>query len=242
MEKYKIIEIEDNEGGSDGHIIIVKANVVKEDPAFKHLSEMFGKYYYTYEMLESSSTEWFVYPFSDSTLTELMAYAKREDTEGFWSPNMSFFYDAQLLLQNGEIKDIHKSIEFKSSIKEERLTFIPPVGEWQFRHKIIEGFKCIVYSATQTDIKDEPNGGWSWNSGDIAFFVFPDTEEYCDYLKKTMMLEPSKKEFWKPDLSQFEKFEIKMQGPFGDTDHKLYISYELPIDILIADLNLLLGR
>lgn len=111
MKQYKIIEIDDNKGGSDGHIIIVKANVVK--PTLEHLSEMFGKAYYTYAVTEDSSTEWFVYPFSNSDLTKLMAYARREDEAGFWSPNMSLFYDAQLILQNGKIKNIHKSIKFK---------------------------------------------------------------------------------------------------------------------------------
>lgn len=245
MKEYKIIEIEDNKGGTDGHIIIVKANIVEEDPAFECLSKMFGKRYCTYAVTETSSTEWFIYPFSDSTLAKLMAYARQEDTEDFWIPNMSLFYDAQLLIQNGDIKNIHKSIEFKYSkinVKEELQTFIPPVSERVFRHKIIEGFKCIVYPATQTNVEDKPDGGWTYDSGKLAFFVFSDTEKYCDYLKDAMMLEPFKKEFWKPNLSQFEKIGIKIQGPFGNTDHNLYVSYELPVDIMINNLNLLLGN
>ena len=48
MEQYVIYSIDDNKGGSDGHVIIVKANPVKESPGFAHLTKLFGKKYYNY--------------------------------------------------------------------------------------------------------------------------------------------------------------------------------------------------
>ena len=57
MDQYVIYSIDDNKGGSEGHVIIVKANPVKESPGFAHLTKLFGKKYYNYSMNETDETE-----------------------------------------------------------------------------------------------------------------------------------------------------------------------------------------
>ena len=89
------------------------------------------------------------------------------------------------------------------------LTFIPPVADWQFRHKKIMECECIVYPATLTDVKEKPDGGFSWDSGEIAFFVY--------------------------------NYQISQQGPFGKTTHNLYISRDLPTEMLIKNIEQLLN-
>ena len=66
MKEYVIISIDDNKRGSDGHVIIVKANPVKEDAGFAHLAKLFGKKYYTYAMSETDETEIYVFPYSEN--------------------------------------------------------------------------------------------------------------------------------------------------------------------------------
>ena len=72
MEQYVIYSIEDNKGGSDGHIIIVKANPVKESPGMEHLTKLFGKKYYNYTLNETDETELFVFPFTEERMQELI--------------------------------------------------------------------------------------------------------------------------------------------------------------------------
>ena len=93
--KYKIIDITDNKGGSDGHIIMVKANPVKDAPGFAHLTKLFGKKYYTYSMMDDSETEIFVYPFSERLAHDLTTQAQNEgQKKDFWEPEDDDFYDA----------------------------------------------------------------------------------------------------------------------------------------------------
>lgn len=115
MKKYVIIEIFDNKEGTDGHVIVVKANEVKKSSIFKHLSKMFGKEYYDYSMTETSETEYFIFPFSEQLVRDFVLKAQRaEEAIEFWEPNMSIFYDAELMLENG-IKTIHKHKSFKTN-------------------------------------------------------------------------------------------------------------------------------
>lgn len=108
-----------------------------------------------------------------------------------------------------------------------RSTF-PPVADWEFKHKIVDGIKIVIFSATKTTVRDNLDGGFSWDSGDIAFFVFPDNEENMQMLNDSIKLEPLKKQFWEPDTSSFYHARISMTGLFGSTGHDLYISNELP--------------
>ena len=83
MEQYVIISIDDNNGGSDGHVIIVKANPVKEASGFAHLTKLFGKKYYKYSHMEDEETEIFVFPYSEERMQTLLDCAKdAEENKG----------------------------------------------------------------------------------------------------------------------------------------------------------------
>ena len=246
MEKFVIIGIEDNHLNPDGHALIVKANPVEDAPGFEYLSEMFGKKYSTYTTTETSNTEIFIFPYSEELLERLLSITRKDDDEKFWEPDMYLFYDSRLQLRDGKIKRIHKSIEFQKKNMSHKpskksLTFIPPVADWQFRHKKIMECECIVYPATLTDVKEKPDGGFSWDSGEIAFFVFPDDNYYNMMLTEAISLDPWKKEFWKPNLNDFYNYQISQQGPFGKTTHNLYISRDLPTEMLIKNIEQLLN-
>lgn len=246
MGKFVIIGIEDNHLNPDGHALIVKANPVENAPGFEYLSEMFGKKYSTYSMTETSETEIFVFPYTKELLERLLCITRKNDEEKFWDPGLHLFYDSRIQLRDGKIKNIHKSIEFQEknmSLKHttKSLTFIPPVADWEFKHKKIMGCGCIVYTAMQTNVKEEPNGGFSWDSGEMVFFVFPDNDYYNTMLTEAISLDTCKREFWKPNLNDFSNYKISMQSPFGDTTHDLYISNDLPTEMLIENLGRLLN-
>lgn len=118
--KYRIIDIEDNKGGSDGHVIFVKANQVKEAQGFEHLAKLFKKKYYTYSVMDDSNTEIFAFPFSERLVQTLVDQAKRADEkQEFWEPKDEEFYDADLMTEDG-IRPIHKHISFKKAEEEKR--------------------------------------------------------------------------------------------------------------------------
>ena len=117
-----------------------------------------------------------------------------------------------------------------------RSTF-PPVADWEFKHKIVDGIKIVIFSATKTTVRDNLDGGFSWDSGDIAFFVFPDNEENMQMLNDSIKLEPLKKQFWEPDTSSFYHARISMTGLFGSTGHDLYISNELSENRILKNLQ-----
>lgn len=242
MDKFVIVKIEDNHLNPDGHSLIVKANHIENAPGFEYLSEMFGKKYYTYSLDETSDTEMFVFPFSEELLNHMLCVARQKDEDIFWEPDLSLFYDAHLRLRDGTIKIIHKSIEFKkkSSLGKhstKSLTFIPPIADWQFRHKEVLGYRCILYPATLTNVKNNPDGSFSYDSGEIVYFVFPDNDYYNIILRDAISLEPQNKEFWMPNLDDFCKYKVNKRGPLGCTTHDLYISNDLPTKLLIENLN-----
>ena len=85
--KYSIIDITDNNVGSDGHVIIVKANAGKKSPGFEHLSKMFGKEYYTFSLMDDSETEMFYFPFSEELVNLLVNQALLADIAiKYWEP------------------------------------------------------------------------------------------------------------------------------------------------------------
>lgn len=242
MDKFVIIKIEDNHINPDGHSLIVKANHVENAPGFEHLSEMFGKKYYTYSSDETFDTEIFVFPFSQELLDQMLYVAKQQDEDMFWEPDLSLFYDARLQLRDGTIKMIHKSIEFKKKNSlgkhsTKSLTFIPPVADWEFSHKEVLGYKCIVYPATLTNVKDTPNGGFSYDSGEIVYFVFPDNDYYNRVLRDAISLKVANKEFWMPNLDDFCKYRVDIRSILACTTHDLYISNDLPTKLLMENLN-----
>ena len=237
MKQFVIIDIESNTVQPDGEVLIVKANPVKEAEGFEHLEQMFGKKYFNYAMNECNETEVFMLPYSEELTRKLIQLARKYEDGVFWTLNMSEFIDARLSTPNGSVP-IHKSTALvRRTLRIEWQKYIPPVADWEFKHKIVDGIKIVTFSATKTTVRDNLDGGFSWNSGDIAFFVFPDNEENMQMLNDSIKLEPLKQQFWEPDTSSFYHARISMTGPFGSTGHDLYISNELPENRILENLQ-----
>ena len=99
--KYIIIDIEDNNGGTDGHVIVVKANPVKVEDGFSHLMRMFGKKYVSYPMNETEETEIFIFPFSEGNKANMIRCARAaEQKHDFWEHIEEDFYEKTCLFQN----------------------------------------------------------------------------------------------------------------------------------------------
>lgn len=237
MKQFVIIDIEQNTVQPDGDVLIVKANEVKAAEGFEALEEMFGKKYFNFAMNECDETETFMLPYSEELAQGLVQLARRYKDGDYWTPYMDDFMDASLSTAKGIIT-IHKSMDLvRRRMRTELQKYIPPVADWQFKHKVVDGIEIVSFSATKTTVIDNPNGGFSWDSGDMAFFVFPDDEDNMKILNDAMKLEPRKKQFWEPDTSNFYHTKISMTGPFGSTEHDLYISYELPEDSILDNLQ-----
>lgn len=237
MKQYVIIDIEQNTVQPDGDVLIVKANQVKAAEGFEALEEMFGKKYFNFAMNECDETEVFMLPYSEELAQRLVRLARRYEDGDYWTPDMGEFMDARLSTPKGIIT-IHKSmILVRRRMKVERQKYIPPVADWQFKHKVVDDIKIITFSATKTTVRDNPNGGFSWDSGDMAFFVFPDDYENMKILNDAINLKPQKRQFWEPDTSDFYHTRITMTGPFGSTEHDLYISCELPEESILESLQ-----
>jgi len=237
MKQYVIFDIEQNTVQPDGKVLIVKANEAKRSAGFEHLEKMFGKTYYNFVTHECDDTEVFMLPFSEEFAQSLVRLARRYEDGEFWTPNMEEFMDAKLSTPKGIIT-VHKSMVLVNKrIQKETQAYIPPVADWQFKHKVVDGIEIVSFSATKTTVEETPDGGFSWDSGDMAFFVFPDDEENMQALDNLIKLDPHKKQFWRPDVSDFYHTRISMNGPFGSTEHDLYISYDLPTDSVLDNLQ-----
>lgn len=237
MKQFVIIDIEQNTVQPDGDVLIVKANEVKAAEGFEALEEMFGKKYFNFAMNECDETETFMLPYSEELAQRLIRLARRYEDGDYWTPDMNEFMDAKLSTPKG-VMTIHKSMVLvRRRMKSERQKYIPPVADWQFKHRVVDGIKTISFSAIKTTVKENPGGGFSWDSGDMAFFVFPDNEDNMQILSDAMKLEPRKRQFWEPDTSEFYHTRISMAGPFGSTEHDLYISDELPEDRILDNLQ-----
>lgn len=237
MKQYVIIDIEQNTVQPDGDVLIVKANQVKVAEGLEALEKMFGKKYFNFAMNECDETETFMLPYSEELVNRLVEIARRYEDGEFWTPNMDEFMDARLSTAEGVIT-IHKSMVLvRRRMESERQKYIPPVADWEFKHKVVDGIEIVTFSATKTTVKDNPEGGFSWDSGEMAFFVFPDDEDNMQMLNDAIKLKPQKKQFWVPDTSDFYHTRISMTGPFGSTEHDLYISSELPEDCILDNLQ-----
>lgn len=152
--KYRIIDIEDNKGGSDGHVIFVKANPVKEAKSFEHLAKLFKKKYYTYSVMDDSNTEIFAFPFSERLVQTLVDQAKRADEkQEFWEPKDDEFYDADLMTNDG-IRPIHKHISFKKVAEEKRKQGIQEIVD---RFKFCESLGTIFKDGGVNKITEVKN-------------------------------------------------------------------------------------
>ena len=237
MKQFVIIDIEQNTVQPDGEVLIVKANPVKQAEGFEHLEQMFGKKYFNYVTSECNETEVFMLPYSEELTQRLVRLARRYEDGDFWAPNMSEFMDARLSTPNG-ILSIHKSLAIiRRAMGFKRQKYIPPVADWQFKHRVVDGMEIVSFSATKTTVKDNPDGSFSWDSGEMAFFFFLYDDDNMQMLNDAIELEPQKKQFWEPDTSNFYHARISMKGPFGSTEHDLFISDELPEDSILDNLQ-----
>ena len=107
--KYEEIDIEDNNGGTDGHVIVVKANPVKVDRGLSHIMRLFSTKYVKYTMNETEETDIFIFPFSEENKKYLISCARSAEQEhDSWEPNEDDFYNASLILPGGKTKEIKK--------------------------------------------------------------------------------------------------------------------------------------
>lgn len=163
MKEYVIISIDDNKGGLDGHVIIVKANPVKEDKGFAHLAKLFGKKYYTYAMTETDETEIFVFPFTEEKIQSLMRSAKAaEENKLFWRPDENEFYDASLMIDKNDIRQIKKHISFKKQKQKASSGIEEIVQTFQFSDSLSGIFKG---NDKITEVKNIPLAEGSVYSG-----------------------------------------------------------------------------
>ena len=188
-------------------------------------------------MNECNETEVFMLPYSEDLTQRLVRLARRYEDGDYWTPNMSEFMDARLRTPDGVVS-IHKSTDLiQKALRTNRQKYIPPVADWQFKHKVVDGIKIVTFSATKTTVQENSEGGFTWDSGEMAFFVFPDDDDNMQILNDAIKLEPHKKQFWEPDTTSFYHTRISMTGPFGSTEHDLYISHELPEDSILDNLQ-----
>ena len=152
--KYIIIDIEDNNGGTDGHVIVVKANPVKVESGFSHLMRMFGKKYVSYAMNETEETEMFIFPFSEENKANLLRWAHAAEQEhDFWEPNEDDFYKASLLLPDNMTKEIKKHKSLRAQPKETASGIKQIVDDFKFSDSLTGIFKG---NERISDVKNVP--------------------------------------------------------------------------------------
>lgn len=152
--KYVIIDIEDNNGGTDGHVIVVKANPVKVDRGLSHIMRLFSTKYVKYTMNETEETDIFIFPFSEENKKYLISCARSAEQEhDFWEPNEDDFYNASLILPGGKTKEIKKHISFRTQPKETTLGIKQIVEDFKFSDSLVGLFKG---SERVSDVKNVP--------------------------------------------------------------------------------------
>lgn len=110
MSEYRIISVDDNNGGTDGHVIVVRANPVEYLKVnMGGVERILGANYCSHECDE---TEYFIFPYSEQTLHSILNQARLGDDNDFWKPNLSEFFDSRVQIQTGEIKSCHKHTSF----------------------------------------------------------------------------------------------------------------------------------
>lgn len=115
MKDYRIISVDDNNGGSDGRVIVVRANPVENLKInMGGVERILGANYCSHECDE---TEYFIFPYSETTLHSIINQARSGDDNNFWMPNLNDFFDSRVQIQTGEIKNCHKHTSFNTQIK-----------------------------------------------------------------------------------------------------------------------------
>lgn len=245
MRQYVIIDIEQKYVQAYGDVLVVKANEVKAADELEQLEKVSRKKYFKFSKNECEETAVFMLPFSEELAEELVRLAKKYEEGVFWTPNMEDFEDGSLNTPKGPIK-IQKSMKLVRRrrridnikyIYKDAQTYIPPVSDRDFKHRVVNGINIVTFPATQTDVWETLNGELCWGIGKKAFFVFPDDEENMKMLNEAIKLDPHKRQFWIPNISEFYHNRVVMKGIFGSTEHDLYISNKLSKDIIIDNLR-----
>ena len=107
--KYVIIDIIIKENTSDGDILLVKANPVKD--TMQELTDLYGTRYVHFSQTESDETETFAFPYTDENVKMFSTIAKAsQNQESFWEPNDEFVDDA-ITDSSGEKIWVNKSFD-----------------------------------------------------------------------------------------------------------------------------------
>lgn len=125
MDKYKILYIQKVEYNSEDAILVVANKVVPMNISF--MSRLFGKQYYEYKLTRNEETFYFVYPFDEFLFDSLMAYVKNKAENEFWSVDLKYFIDEDMIYDgctihakiDEDLCDYNKCIETNKDKKEE---------------------------------------------------------------------------------------------------------------------------
>lgn len=111
-DEYRILSVEDYHNYIDSLVIVVRANPVN------YLQVNMGgveRFIANYCIHECDETEFFIFPYTESILHSLLNQARSGDDNVFWKPNPNDFYNSQVPIQTGEIREIkrcHKHTSF----------------------------------------------------------------------------------------------------------------------------------
>ena len=240
--KYVIISIGRRSLESEGEVLYIKANPVKDaGPSFRYLEEMFGKKYFNYSMIENNETVHFIIPFSDSNLQNYFAILERsqepDDYDSFWSPNMNDFTKVEIRNQaTEEIKLVYKHNDLSKPI----YSFIPVTDPTR---TTVNGEKIFIVSACRRLI-GKPFTLDNPEDYIVHYFVYA-ASEIERYVHETQEARQQNRS-WNPDLSHFVKRELtlgyvnRFTGEEGEEKRDLYISRRVSYTNIMDNLNQLL--
>lgn len=108
--RYVIIETIIKKATSDGDVLLVKANPVKDTTTL--MSRVFGTRFAQFSQTESDETAIFAFPYSDEMANEFSAMANSpKKQESFWEPDEEDFVEDTIVDSHGEEILVNKSID-----------------------------------------------------------------------------------------------------------------------------------
>mgnify|MGYP003289460551 CR=1 FL=1 len=107
---YVIIEVRKAFIESDGDILLVKANPVKE--TMSAFSRIFGKRYHQFSITESDETETFLFPFSEENAQYYVQIANQSQKDGnFWEPFETGEFVEDTVYNDGVKTTVYRSVD-----------------------------------------------------------------------------------------------------------------------------------
>ncbi|KWW27368.1 MAG: Uncharacterized protein AUK63_2302 [bacterium P3] len=246
--KYHIVGWIDGEKKNPPRFLVA-ANPVKE----KKFSLFRSKPEVNWEI--DKNTVCFVLPYSMEWFNVIDKHQcdKEEGIVVEWEPDMNDYVSSPQILSGEEHEGwMHKELarqqaaikaakEKKQKEKpkpKSKKYFLPPVDDFGRRYRKILRHEVLLYGATVTMVTDNPGGGFSWGDDGTEYFLFP-AAKGKEILDAASKLEPTKHEFWNPDLSEFYEGKIGINySEIGTHEYIVHISKELPDEVL-DNLNLL---